>query len=145
MDFGLIRHPPQSVNTEERGCSNRNGKQWDATIFNKSSGGQHLSELRWARLFGSNVGTPVGPQKAQKNMSGPLRRLVTVFLQTSDKVTLLTLVAFMSEHLSSSRWPSEWLKLGASKVDLFAQSVWIGKWPETHLSDNHEGDTPKKD
>ncbi len=44
-------------------------------------GDKHLSELRWARLFGSNVGTPVGPQKAQKNMSGPLRRLVTVFLQ----------------------------------------------------------------
>lgn len=41
---------------------------------------KHLSELRWARLFGAKVGTPVGPQKAQKNMSGPLRRLVTVIL-----------------------------------------------------------------
>lgn len=42
---------------------------------------KHLSELRWARLFGSKVGTPFGPQKAQKNMSGPLRRLITVILQ----------------------------------------------------------------
>ncbi|XP_052423321.1 AP-4 complex accessory subunit RUSC2 [Carassius gibelio] len=77
---------------------------------------KHLSELRWARLFGAKVGTPVGPQKAQKNMSGPLRRR-----------------------------PSEWLKLGASKVDLPAQSVWIGKLPETHLSGNHDRDTPNED
>ncbi|XP_016102692.1 iporin isoform X1 [Sinocyclocheilus grahami] len=77
---------------------------------------KYLSELRWARLFGSKVGTPVGPHKAQINMSGPLRRR-----------------------------PSEWLKLGASKVDLLAQSVWIGKWPETHLSGNHDRDTPNKD
>ncbi|XP_043106555.1 iporin isoform X1 [Puntigrus tetrazona] len=77
---------------------------------------KHLSELRWARLFGSKVGTPVGPQNTQKDMSGPLRRR-----------------------------PSEWLKLGASKVDLLAQSVLIGKWPETHLSGNHDRDTMNKD
>ncbi|XP_056322114.1 AP-4 complex accessory subunit RUSC2 [Danio aesculapii] len=29
-----------------------------------------------------------------------------------------------------TRRPSEWLKLGASKVDLLAQSVWTRKWPE---------------
>ncbi|RXN21324.1 iporin-like isoform X1 [Labeo rohita] len=78
---------------------------------------KHLSELRWARLFGSKVGTPVGPQKAQKIMSGPLR----------------------------NRRPSEWLKLGASKVDLLALSVWTGKRPENHLSGNHDRDTPNKD
>lgn len=49
----------------------------------------------------------------------------------------------MTEHLSSSRRPSEWLKLGASKVDLLAQSVWTGKWPEAHPSGNH--DTANKD
>ncbi|KAL1266843.1 hypothetical protein QQF64_002518 [Cirrhinus molitorella] len=78
---------------------------------------KHLSELRWARLFGSKVGTPVGPQNAQKNISGPLR----------------------------NRRPSEWLKLGASKVDLLAQSVWTGKWPETHLSGDHDRDIANKD
>lgn len=43
---------------------------------------KHFSELRWARLFGSGVGTPVGPQKAQKSMSGSLRsRSVAVIPQ----------------------------------------------------------------
>ncbi|XP_051973260.1 AP-4 complex accessory subunit RUSC2 [Xyrauchen texanus] len=69
-----------------------------------------LGELHWARLFGSGVGTVVGSERDQKNLSGTLR----------------------------SRRPSEWLKLGASKVDLLAQSVWTGKWPETLLSGNHD-------
>ncbi|XP_077099111.1 AP-4 complex accessory subunit RUSC2 isoform X3 [Siphateles boraxobius] len=77
---------------------------------------KHFSELRWARLFGSGVGTLVGPQTAQKSISGSLR----------------------------SRRPSEWLKLGASKVDLLAQSVWTGKWPEAHPSGNHDRDTANK-
>jgi len=34
---------------------------------------KHFSELRWARLFGSGVGTLVGPQRAQKSISGSLR------------------------------------------------------------------------
>ncbi|KAG1970768.1 iporin isoform X1 [Pimephales promelas] len=76
---------------------------------------KHFSELRWARLFGSGVGTLVGPQRAQKSISGSLR----------------------------SRRPSEWLKLGASKVDLLAQSVWTGKWPEAHPNGNHDRDTEK--
>ncbi|XP_067289772.1 AP-4 complex accessory subunit RUSC2 isoform X2 [Pseudorasbora parva] len=71
---------------------------------------KHFNELRWARLFGSGVGTPAGPQKS---ISGSLR----------------------------SRPPSEWLKLGASKVDLLAQSVWTGKWQ----SGNHDRDTANKD
>ncbi|XDV53987.1 hypothetical protein PO909_022369 [Leuciscus waleckii] len=78
---------------------------------------KHFSELRWARLFGSGAGTLVGPQRAQKRISGSLR----------------------------SRRPSEWLKLGASKVDLLAQSVWTGKWPEAHPSGNHDRDTANKD
>ncbi|KAG9263317.1 iporin [Astyanax mexicanus] len=53
-------------------------------------------ELRWARLFGSAIGTPAVVQQTQPNNSQTQR----------------------------SRLPSQWLKLGASQVDLLAQSVW---------------------
>ncbi|XP_051542278.1 AP-4 complex accessory subunit RUSC2 isoform X2 [Myxocyprinus asiaticus] len=76
-----------------------------------------LGELHWARLFGSEVGIVVGSERAQKNLSGTLR----------------------------SRRPSEWLKLGVSKVDLLAQSVWTGKWPETLLSGNHDKGTANEE
>ncbi|XP_017552748.1 iporin [Pygocentrus nattereri] len=51
--------------------------------------------LRWARLFGSGIGTSAGVVRAQQNNQSHRTRL-----------------------------PSQWLKLGASKVDLLAQSVW---------------------
>ncbi|KAI7793141.1 AP-4 complex accessory subunit RUSC2 [Triplophysa rosa] len=67
----------------------------------RSQDDKSLSTLRWARLFGSVGGTTVGPTKAQKNISGSMRR------------------------------PSEWLKIVASQVDLLAQSVWTGKRSES--------------
>ncbi|XP_036450330.1 iporin [Colossoma macropomum] len=53
-------------------------------------------ELRWACLFGSGIGTSAGAVRAQQN----------------------------NNQTQRTRLPSQWLKLGASKVDLLAQSVW---------------------
>lgn len=136
--FGINQTPNSKSGTQKK---EDEGTEMENTEMPPSSTSsledKHFSELRWARLFGSGVRTPVGPQKVQKSISGSLRsRSVAVIPQ--NKFTLLTSVVFISEHLSSSRRPSEWLKLGASKVDLLAQSVWTRKWPEAHLSGNHD-------
>ncbi|KAG7322918.1 hypothetical protein KOW79_014264 [Hemibagrus wyckioides] len=53
-------------------------------------------ELRWARLFGSGIGSPVAGEKEQRS------------IKQTQKI----------------RPPSQWLQLGASKMDQLAQSVW---------------------
>ncbi|XP_066507410.1 AP-4 complex accessory subunit RUSC2 [Hoplias malabaricus] len=87
-------------------CSGRNGPNEEKLITNaqRMEDGLMLTspqekpqiELRWARLFGSGVSTSVTTEKAQKNHNQPQR----------------------------TRLPSQWLKLGASTVDLLAHSVW---------------------
>lgn len=136
--FGINQTPTSESGTQKKEYEGNEMESIEMPLSSTSSlEDKHFSELRWARLFGSGVGTPVGPQKAQKSISGsPRSRSVAVIPQ--NKFTLLTSVVFISEHLSSSRRPSEWLKLGASKVDLLAQSVWTRKWPEAHLSVNHD-------
>ncbi|KAK2823740.1 hypothetical protein Q7C36_020340 [Tachysurus vachellii] len=53
-------------------------------------------ELRWARLFGSGIGSPVAVEKAE----GSIKQTQTI------------------------RSPSHWLQLGALKMDQLAQSLW---------------------
>ncbi|ROI48937.1 Iporin [Anabarilius grahami] len=109
--FGINQTPTSKSGTLKKEDEGNEMENIEMPLSSTSSlEDKHFSELRWARLFGSGVGTPVGPQKVQKSISGSLR----------------------------SRRPSEWLKLGASKMDLLAQSVWTRKWPEAHLSGNHD-------
>ncbi|KAL0182257.1 hypothetical protein M9458_021632, partial [Cirrhinus mrigala] len=62
---------------------------------------KHLRELRWARLFGSKVGTPVGPQNEQK--SGPLRnRMVEAWCIQSGSACTLSVDREMARE--SSEW-----------------------------------------
>ncbi|XP_076876487.1 AP-4 complex accessory subunit RUSC2 [Brachyhypopomus gauderio] len=64
-----------------------------------SLGNKPVKELQWAGLFGSRTSTPVTGDSTQKR----------------------------SKPTQKSRLPSQWLKLGVSKVDLLAQSLWGGK------------------
>ncbi|XP_065146512.1 AP-4 complex accessory subunit RUSC2 [Paramisgurnus dabryanus] len=79
-----------SDSTHEKEDKEIQGMEKSEMIGSTQKSEEDNPSLRWARLFGSVGGTQVEPKQAQKNMSGNLR----------------------------SRRPSEWLKIGASKVGL---------------------------
>ncbi|XP_051764451.1 AP-4 complex accessory subunit RUSC2 isoform X3 [Ctenopharyngodon idella] len=72
--FGINQTPTSESGTQKKEYEGNEMESIEMPLSSTSSlEDKHFSELRWARLFGSGVGTPVGPQKAQKSISGSPR------------------------------------------------------------------------
>ncbi|KAI4876348.1 hypothetical protein NFI96_017813, partial [Prochilodus magdalenae] len=91
--LGVCSHSATHGQHEEILVENSEGAT--AWLLQSSQRENPQEELRWARLFGSGIGTSAGVVKAQ----------------------------LKNNQNQKTRLPSQWLKLGASKVDLLAQTV----------------------
>ncbi|XP_026862230.2 iporin [Electrophorus electricus] len=96
-EMDICSHSPPQAGGVELIVENRESRT--GRVSATSPGSKATGELYWAWLFGSGISTPVAMDSTQKR-SMPTKR---------------------------SRLPSQWLKMGASKVELLVQSVWAGK------------------